>query len=461
MFSTNAASLVHHSKKFCLKREIERTKATIFTIQETCFKSKGTFKVKDFVTFEAIQGKEKSGIMIGAHKSLSPVLIAEYNSDFELLVVEVHVNNKHIRVMTGVGPHENKLEDVRMPFFLALEEEIHKAELEGKSIYIEIDANSKLGPERIPNDKHKISNNGQILAAMLDRHALFVANSSQKCSGLITRKRVTTVRTEESSIDLVITSSDMIDNLVSLQIDDARNHVLTKLTTTKEGSNKVESDHNVLITKFTFSWNKRTKQEKIQMYNLKNKQNQAKFKEETSHNKYLLSAFDDDTEDLEVSAYKFIKRLNITIHKCFQKIRMTKKLDMKTEKLYETWRRLHGKEDSQSKEDLKKVEKELADKIADNYKTIEEETSKFNCVEGGFNSGKLWNLKKHMFPNNRDPPTAMVNDEGNLVTSNEDINELALQKLAVERLKNRPMKEDLLKLKTQKELLCEKKSRKG
>ena len=39
-------------------------------------------------------------------------------------------------MITGVGPHENRTEDARMPFFLALEEEISKAELENKLIFI-------------------------------------------------------------------------------------------------------------------------------------------------------------------------------------------------------------------------------------------------------------------------------------------------------------------------------------
>ena len=77
-----------------------------FTMQETCFKTKGTFKVHDFNIFEAIQAKEKSGIIISAHKSLSPVLVSEYNTDFELIVVKVKVNNKGIRMITGVGPYE-------------------------------------------------------------------------------------------------------------------------------------------------------------------------------------------------------------------------------------------------------------------------------------------------------------------------------------------------------------------
>ena len=89
-------------------------------MQETCFKTKSTFKVHDFNIFEAIQAKEKSGIIIGTHKSLSPVLVSEYDTDFELIVVKVTVNNKGIRTITGVGPHDNRSEDVRMLFFLAL-----------------------------------------------------------------------------------------------------------------------------------------------------------------------------------------------------------------------------------------------------------------------------------------------------------------------------------------------------
>ena len=49
----------------------------------------------------------------------------------------------------------------------------------------------------------------------------------------------------------------------------------------------------------------------------------------------------------------------------------------------------------------------------------------------------------------------MMDDEGKLLTNSEDINELALQKLAVERLCNRPMKEGMEEMKSKKEALCE------
>ena len=57
-----------------------------------------------------------------------------------------------------------------MPFFLTLEEEINKAEMLGKSIFIEMDANCKLGADFISNDPHNQTNDGKILAGIIRRH---------------------------------------------------------------------------------------------------------------------------------------------------------------------------------------------------------------------------------------------------------------------------------------------------
>ena len=79
------------------------------------------------------------------HKSLEPVLIEEHSEHFELIVAEIKIANKEIRVMTGYGPQEYWLDEEKMPFFVALEEEVSKAKMANKSIWMEIDANSKLG----------------------------------------------------------------------------------------------------------------------------------------------------------------------------------------------------------------------------------------------------------------------------------------------------------------------------
>ena len=275
IFSNNAAGLTSASKKLCLKSEINFTNAAIFTIQETCFKKKGKFQLKGFEIFEAIRKKEKGGIMIGVHETLKPILIAEYDDEYEVLVVEIKVSGKEIRLITGVGPHENKTEDIRMPFFTILEKEITKAEMEGKSVMVEIDGNSKLGPNRIPKDIHPMSPNGRLLAAILDRHALYVVNSSNKCEGTITRKRVTTEGVEESTIDFMIVSDDLIEHVDKLIVDEERKHALTKIVKNKK---KVESDHNPLITTFKMTWNKsKVTNQNSNMFNIKNRKGQHKF----------------------------------------------------------------------------------------------------------------------------------------------------------------------------------------
>ena len=89
--------------------------------------------------FEAIRKKMKGGTLIGAHKSLDPILIEEYSEDFEFLVVEVKIANKDVRVMSGYGPQENWKLDDKMPFFRALEEQVIQAKMDNKVIYIQME----------------------------------------------------------------------------------------------------------------------------------------------------------------------------------------------------------------------------------------------------------------------------------------------------------------------------------
>ena len=98
--------------------------------------------------------------MIGVHKALKPFLITELNDPFELIVVEITIGNREIRVMSGYGPQESWSPELREPFFQVLEEEVIKSELAGKSLIIETDFNSKLGREFVPNDPHVQDKNG-------------------------------------------------------------------------------------------------------------------------------------------------------------------------------------------------------------------------------------------------------------------------------------------------------------
>ena len=184
--------------------------------------------------------------MIGVHTALRPVLIEEYNEPFELLVVQVRVANRDLRVISGYSPQENWPPAQREPFFRALAEEIIKAELAGNAVLIEADFNSKLGQEYIPKDPHHQDENGKLLADIIKRQNLIVANGLMVCQGTTTRERVTTSRTEKSGISFVLVSEDIAETIESVKIDKEREHVLTRISKTKTGTENKQSDHNLI-----------------------------------------------------------------------------------------------------------------------------------------------------------------------------------------------------------------------
>ena len=427
----------------------------MFTLQESHYSKKGRCKIDGFEIFEAIRkNKKDGGTIIGVHKSLNPIQIQEYHEEFELLVVEIVVNSRCIRVISGYGPQETWPEAERLPFFLALEDEILKSTLLGKSIIVQLDANSKLGQEFIAKDIHDQSPNGALLGGIIKRNNLIVANAlNDKVTGLITRRRTTVNSEEESIIDFVILSEDMREFLDELIIDEEKNHTITGYMKTKNEPKVSESDHMTMLTKFNLKWKRNLRKDRVEMFNLKDFSCQKKFFELTSSSDYLSSVFDTE-DDVDKSVERFLKRLNDVLHKCFRKVRITEKVNAEYEDLMKRRNSLRKKHDNESIEELKVIEDKLADLCAKaNKAKIEEELNGIKCDEGGIHSGKLWKLRKKLFPNSRDPPTAMFDKDENLVTSEAEIEKLAIETY-VKRLSNREMRPNLQSIREQKEKLC-------
>ena len=452
IFSTNAAGVVT-GKADSLINEVKSTRANVVTLQETHSQCKGRVKLPaNFVVFEAIRKAKNGGILCAVDENLRPKLVEEYNDPFELLVVEVEAKNKNIRIITGCGPQENWDEDKRMPFFVTLEAEIVKSELAGRSIIIEMDANAKLGPQYIHKDPHGISPNGKILANIIERHALVVANGTTRCSGTITRRRVTKNRTEESCIDIVMFSSDMSNSFMSLNIDEAKNHVLTKITKSKKGTTVKESDHNVLVTKFNDIYAHENVKEKVEVYNLKNSECQAKFKEFTSNTTMLSTVFDAN-ENINVLASRFIKKLDGCIKLNFKKVRVNKTKPAESEKLYDEMRKLKGKKDEQSKNKLAHVIDAIAKDAERKYEKVSKELKAMKPDGRKINTQKFWKLKKTICPRKTDPPAAMTDKEGNLLTNKDDIQKRAVE-VYKERLKPNAIEEHLKSYEEVENKLC-------
>ena len=123
--------------------------------------------------------------------------------------------------------------------------------------------------------------------------------------------------------------------------------------------------------------------------------------------------------------------------------------------MFSKWNFLRKKTDDKNKEECKKIETILADEYSKEYLgKIEDAAKGIESNEGGYNSGKLWKLKKQMFLQSCDPPTAMFDKERILQTKPKKTIEAAKVE-NTERMKNRPIKAGLEYVKTDKEKLCE------
>ena len=75
-------------------------------------------------------------------------------------------------------------------------------------------------------------------------------------------------------------------------------------------------------------------------------------------------------------------------------------------------------------------------------------------LDGGLNNNQLWKLKKRLCPGSRNPPSAMLDEHENLLTSNKAIQERAIEVFS-KRLKPNPIEEHLEEFEAETNKLCE------
>ena len=183
----NAAGLLN--KLESLKRNVQIFNPGVIFIQESKTKRRNQVKLGDYVIFEKIRKQGGGGgLLTGVHKNLEPVSVGD-DSDEEVLTVEAKIANRKVKLINAYGPQEASNEDVKQSFFSKLDEEIKRAKVAGSMVCLEMDANSKLGPEINPGDPHQQSRNGKLLENLLSSNDLIVVNSLELCEGNITRFR--------------------------------------------------------------------------------------------------------------------------------------------------------------------------------------------------------------------------------------------------------------------------------
>ena len=307
ILGANAAGLINKKESFL--QNISLFNPGVFFIQESKARIKNKIALNDYTIFEVIRKNlGGGGLLTAVHKSLKPVSI-NTDDEEELLVVEANIYETKVRFINGYGPQEKAPDESRKSFYNQLDLEIKKSKLAGSLICIEMDSNAKLGPRVIPGDPKEQSENGKLLEKVIVENDLIVVNSTELCSGTITRFRETINSIEQSVLDHFIVCRDFFKLVRNMIVDEAGKYSLTKYTN-KTGNTMVtkESDHRTLILEIDYTWTYNGKKnERIEVYNYKNDNDFLKFKTITEDNDELKHCFDDPNEDAEVSSLRWLK----------------------------------------------------------------------------------------------------------------------------------------------------------
>ena len=444
-----------------LKNSINFFKPSCILIQEYKLSNYGTLKLNGYQIFELIRDGSGGGLFTAIDENLSPVLIRTGEDNTEILVTQVNAAGINIRIINAYGPQEGALKDDIFNFWHALEKEIIDAKDENCGILIELDANAKLGPTIINGDPNERSENGEILLGVVKRNNLTIANTSIKCSGTVTRHRITKEKEEKSVLDYIIFCEILEPLFDTMLIDEAQNHILTKYVTTKGSRKHIKSDHNVIYANFSLQYNRMKSKMKKEFFNFKNRENQENFFKITSETKKFSNCFRND-DSLEIKSNKFFKTLNDAFHTCFKKIRIKSKstnidpseiqlcmdsINLLKMTINSTYCPVQKRK---FQDKLKEEEDKLTTMMADkNIQFIKEHLLQLDSIEGNFNQMKIWKLKNKLLPRPSDPPMAKKDKGGNLITAPLPLKKLYLETYK-ERLSQRPMKaeyKDIFRLK--------------
>ena len=257
IIGNNIAGLT--SKKESLINLMNTVKPAVGMFQETKLYKKGQLKLENYCIFESIRGeKEGGGLMTLVHSNFEPVLIPQ-KSDVKMseniLVVEAKLGQSRVRYVNAYGVQETAPVNEKMEFLTILDQEIEDAKNNDQMLCIQMDANAKFGSDIIHGDPNKISANGELLLELIMRKSLIIVNSTEKCSGVITRMRKKGNKTEESVLDYFIVCETFYNFCVKMEIDEERKYALKRFYKSKNGNKVILSDHNPLFLSLKVSWN--------------------------------------------------------------------------------------------------------------------------------------------------------------------------------------------------------------
>ena len=250
------------SKTESIKKIVEDVNPKIICLCETKLPSGKTIKAA-LPTYEICSRPTKagkSGIAIGVKlETFKSIIDVTATPNNDILVVQIGMVHKNIRVILGYAPQENEKAETREAFYTELGIEITNCVMADEIPIVIGDMNAKL----VKNDNtiNYISPNGKLLLHMVENHELDILNFSSKCSGKFTH----VIRTTGASsvLDYALTTSELARCVESILIDE--DCVICPFGTKKKKGTTSQkfSDHNPILISFCIEHQKRnTKQPK-------------------------------------------------------------------------------------------------------------------------------------------------------------------------------------------------------
>ena len=416
---------------------------SIICLQETKVRNAGKVKINNYSVFELVRKNSAGGGLATIIKNdLEPVWISEGDDTVEMLVVELHIKNLSIRIINAYGPQECDNIERKTLFWAKLQTEVDNAFDAGAETIIQMDGNLHCGDNIIKGDPNTMNANGKMFAQFLQNNcSLFLLNSSEKCEGLITRKRVKGNKTEQAILDFVLVSDNILPYFNKMIIDEERKYALTSYLNGKVKT----SDHFTEIVDFNINFMKQ-KPIREEHFNFKNSECQEIFKNILDSEDNLVKCLD-NSDDLDIQVDNWFKELNKIFHRSFKKIRVSNKIkETESSQLFQKRSLViqsikKNPNDEKLKAELEDIESDLSkvvgkenhEKIYDTFKTLDQNDGE-NFVNG------IWNIKKKEFPKiSASVPSAKVDVNGRMISDPNGIKNLYLETFQ-HRLRERPIK---------------------
>ena len=235
---------------------------------------KCTLSIKNYEIVQRNRNSKGGGLVVAISQTSGiKYAVTRIDEEFEQLWIRCYNSEWAWRYGTVYGLLENQVDDETIErWFYNLETEI--ANCEDEPLIIVGDFNAHVGndEEGIPGNHNKVNRNGKKLRELMERRNLVIINSTECCKGLWTRVE----GDKKSAIDFAICNESMMNRLHSMEIDEERAHVLTRIRSIKGKYIEVPSDHNVISLSIDNTKSK-TNREKLVIFNVQNEADQKRF----------------------------------------------------------------------------------------------------------------------------------------------------------------------------------------